>query len=323
MRKVKKITIFILIISLFLISLNCLGVQAAEKKYEVAVIVSVLVGNYFQIRLAEASKKVGEELGVEVTLYAPPSFADYAEQVNIIENLIVKKVDLILLNANHPKALIPVVEKAVASGIPVICVDNRAETDKILFFTGTNNEVESYKAGHYIADKIGGKGKVAILMGEVGYPSAYTRTEGFKRAMKEYPEIEIVAEQNAHWTEQGGLEVTESILLRHPDIAALWCECDNIAFGAFIACETKGVRPLIVGFDGIPEAFEAIKEGRLDATVAQFPDRMGELGMRAGVAYLDYLKEIESILAESPFKPIIDTQAVIIDITNVEEYINK
>jgi ribose transport system substrate-binding protein len=321
MRKVKKITIFILIISLLLISLNCLGVQAAEKKYNVAVIVSTLVGNYFQIRLAEGCKKVGEELGVEVSIYAPTNFADYAEQINIVENLIIKKVDLILLNPNHPQALVPVIEAAVASGIPVVCVDNRPETDKILFFTGTSNEIESYKAGHYIADKIGGKGKVAILMGEVGYPNAILRTEGFKRAMKEYPGIEIVAEQNAHWTEQGGLEVTESILQTHSDIAALWCECDNIAFGAAKACEVKGVRPLIVGFDGIPEAFEAIKAGRIDATVAQFPDRMGAVGMRAGVAYLEYIKEIESLLSESPFKPVIDTQAVIIDKSNVGDYI--
>ena len=320
MRKVKKITIFILIISLFLVSLNCLGVQAAEKKYKVAVIVSTLIGNYFQIRLAEGSKKAGEELGVEVSIYAPTSFADYAEQINIVETLITKKVDLILLNPNHPQALVPVIEKAVASGIPVVCIDNRPETDKILFFTGTSNEVESYKAGHYIADKIGGKGKVAILMGEAGYPNAILRTEGFKRAMKEYPEIKIVAEQNAHWTEQGGLEATESILITHPDVDALWCECDNIAFGAAIACKAKGVRPLIVGFDGIPEAIEAVKEGRMDATVAQFPAKMGEIAMHCGVAYLDYMKEIESLLPESPFKPVIDTMTVVIDKTNVEEY---
>jgi ribose transport system substrate-binding protein len=293
-----------------------LGAQAQPR---IGVVMMVLTGNYYQIQLGEACKKVSQALGAQATLYGPQSFGDYAQQLGIVEDLITKKVDLIILNPCHPQALVPAVLKAQKAGIPVVTIDNKVDSDQVLSYIGTNNFNGAYAGAKYIADKIGGKGKVAILEGEAGNPNAILRTDGAKKAFSEYPNIKLVASQNAHWTEEGGLTVMENILQATPDISAVFCACDNIAFGAAQAAKNKGVRPVIVGFDGIPEAMDAIKKGTIDATVAQFPGKMAELGVRLGLAYIKYIKDVKTILP-SPYPAVIDTGVMVVDKANIDKF---
>jgi ribose transport system substrate-binding protein len=293
-----------------------LGAQAQPR---IGVVMMVLTGNYYQIQLGEACKKVSQALGAQATLYGPQSFGDYAQQLGIVEDLITKKMDLIILNPCHPQALVPAVLKAQKAGIPVITIDNKVDSDQVLSYIGTNNFNGAYAGAKYIAEKIGGKGKVAILEGEAGNPNAILRTDGAKKAFSEYPNIKLVASQNAHWTEEGGLTVMENVLQATPDINAVFCACDNIAFGAAQAAKNKGVRPVIVGFDGIPEAMDAIKKGIIDATVAQFPGKMAELGVRLGLAYIKYIKDVKTILP-APFPPLIDTGVMVVDKMNIDKF---
>jgi ribose transport system substrate-binding protein len=305
-----------------LAALLCLcvaGLLGAQAQPRIGVVMMVLTGNYYQIQLGEACKKVSQALGAQATLYGPQSFGDYAQQLGIVEDLITKKVDLIILNPCHPQALVPAVQKAQKAGIPVITIDNKVESDLVLSYIGTNNFNGAYTGAKYIADKIGGKGKVAILEGEAGNPNAILRTDGAKKAFSEYPNIRLVASQNAHWTEEGGLTVMENVLQANPDISAVFCACDNIAFGAAQAAKNKGVRPVIVGFDGIPEAMEAIKKGTIDATVAQFPGKMAELGVRLGLAYIKYIEDVKAILP-SPYPAVIDTGVMVVDKANIDKF---
>jgi len=293
---------------------------ASAPKYKVGVVVLVLTGSSFQVTLADTAKREGEKLGMEMMVGAPTTFGDYEEQVSIVEDMISKKVDLILLVAAHPQALIPAVEKAYAAGIPVINIDNKVESDKVVTYIGTDNTQGAYEAGKYIAEKIGGKGKIALLLGEVGTPNEVYRTTGFKKAIAEYPDIEIVVEQNAHWSEQGGLEVTETALQSNPDIVAIFGENDAAAIGAAKAVENAGKKLLIVGFDGTPEAIQAIKDKKIDATVAQFPGNMANIALRIGLSYLDYLKDVSSLIKAPIISPIIDTGIQIVDTSNVADF---
>jgi ribose transport system substrate-binding protein len=279
----------------------------------------VLTGNSYQIQLGEACKKAAAAMGAEATVYGPQSFGDYAQQLSIVEDLITKKVDLIILNPTHPQALVPAIMEAQKAGIPVITIDNKVDSDQVLSYIGTNNLNGAYAAAKYIAEKIGGKGKVAILEGEAGNPNAILRTNGATKAFSEYPNIKIVASQNAHWTEEGGLTVLENALQANPDISGVFCASDDSAFGAAQAAKNKGVRPIITGFDGTPAAMDAIRKGTLDASVAQFPGKMAELGVRLGLAYVKYLKDVKSALP-APFPPVIDTGVMVVDKENIDRF---
>ena len=315
--KMKKLLFLLLIV--FFIGLISVESISAQQQPRIGVVMMVLTGNYYQIQLGEACKKVSDAMGARATVYGPQSFGDYVQQMNIVEDLITKRVDLIILNPCHPQALVPAVMKAKKAGIPVVTIDNKVESDAVLAYIGTNNFNGAYTGAKYIAEKIQGRGKVAILEGEAGNPNAILRRDGAMKGFSEYPRINVVASQNAHWTEEGGLTVMENILQAHPDIAAVFCSCDNIAFGAAQAAKNKGVRPVIVGFDGIPEAMDAIKKGTIDATVAQFPGKMAELGIRLGLAYIEYLEDIENIL-EKPFPEVIDTGVTVVDKSNMSKF---
>jgi len=294
--------------------------QAQERDCKVGVVVLVLTGSSFQVTLADSAKNQAEALGCTAVLGAPDSFGDYEGQISVVEDMIAQEVDLLLLVAAHPQALVPAVEKAVEAGIPVINIDNRVESPDVLTYIGTDNVAGAYVAGQYIAEKLGGTGKVLLLLGEVGTPNESYRTEGFKQALAEYPDIEIVAEQNAHWSEAGGLEVTENVLQGNPDIDAIFGENDAAAIGAAQATKTAGVDPLIIGFDGTPEAIQAIKDGIIDATVAQFPSKMTEIALRMGLAYLDYIGEVDGLVEGPIFSPVIDTGVLVVDSSNVDTF---
>lgn len=295
-------------------------VAAPEPDCKVGIVVLVLSGSSFQVTLADTAKQEAEALGCEAFVAAPDSFGDYEGQISIVEDMIAKQVDLILLVASHPQALVPAVDKAWEAGIPVVNVDNRVESDKVITYIGTDNVEGSYVAGQYIAEQLGGEGTLLLLLGEVGTPNEAYRTEGFLRAMEEYPDIEIVAQQNAHWTEAGALEVTENVLQAHPDIDAIYGENDASAIGAAQACKNAGVDPLIVGFDGTPEAIDAIKDDLIDATIAQFPTRMAQISLRVGLSYLDYLQEVDGLVSTPLISPVIDTGVEVIDASNVESF---
>ena len=135
----------------------------SNEKIKVGIVVRVLTGNSFQIHLAKVSKEAAEKLGCEASVYAPQSFTDYAEQTNIIESLITKKVDLIIIAPNHQTAINPALDKAKEAGIPVVVYDTKAQhTDVPVAYVGPDNEAAAYEAVKYLCQKIGGKGKLFI-----------------------------------------------------------------------------------------------------------------------------------------------------------------
>lgn len=291
----------------------------SEKKPTVGIVVKVLTGNSFQIDLGDYAKKAAEELGFEATVLAPQTFEAYQEQISIIEDFITKKVSFIVVAPSSPTAIIPVIEKAKTAGIPVIVMDGELEgTDVPIATIATDNVNAAYMGTKWLCEKIGGKGKIVHLEGESGNIVGELRKEGMLKALEEYPDVELVVSQNAHWTEEGGLQVMENALQSNPDIVGVFSANDNAAIGAIEAVKAAGVDPVIVGYDAIPEALELIKSGELDATVAQFPQVMAETAVRIGAAYLEYFKDNVPI---DVFMKMIDSGAAVVTVENVDEFL--
>ncbi|MCC8931997.1 sugar ABC transporter substrate-binding protein [Rhizobium sp. 'Codium 1'] len=282
-----------------------------------AIVVMDLTTNAFQIEMADQAVAYGTEIGADVKAYAPEgSFGDYEGQISIIEDLITKKVDFIVLVAGHTTALVPVVDKAMAAGIPVVNMDNRLNTTNVVTFVGVDNGQGGKMAVDYIASKLGGIGKIALIQGETGNPVQILRTKGFELGALVHPGLEVVAQQGAHWTEEEGLKVMEDILQAHPEVDAVFGESDNLAVGAARAAKSAGRDDIIfVGYDGQQGGYAAIKAGDVAATIRMDARKMVQLSIDAAVAYVKNGKSKDGIAPETYINPELVTAA------EVDQYI--
>jgi ribose transport system substrate-binding protein len=282
-----------------------------------AIVVMDLTTNAFQIEMADQAMKIGKEKGVEMARFAPEgSFGDYAGQIAIIENLITQKYDFIVLVAGHPKALVPVVSKAMAAGVGVVNIDNRLDTTDVVAYIGVDNGQGGKMAVDYIASRLGGQGKMALLQGETGNPVQILRTMGFELGAAVHPGLKVVAKQGAHWTEDEGLAVMSNVLQANPDVDAVFGESDNLAIGAAraVASAKTGKKVVIVGYDGQDAGYKAIVDGSMDATIRMDAAMMVGMGIEAGMKYVSQGRKKDGIPAEVYLAP------ELVDASNVGKY---
>ncbi|MDM7320760.1 MAG: substrate-binding domain-containing protein [Fervidobacterium sp.] len=179
-------------------------------------------------------------------------------------------------------------EAANKAKIPVITVDRAAAGGQVVVHIASDNVAGGAMAAKFIAEQLKGKGKVVMLVGIPGTSAARDRGTGFKTELKKYPGIQLVAEQVANFNRTEGMRVMENILQAYPDIDAVFAQNDEMALGAIeaIRAAKKLGKIIVVGFDAIPDALEAVKKGEMAATVAQQPYLMGQLAVQKAYEYL-------------------------------------
>jgi ribose transport system substrate-binding protein len=179
------------------------------------------------------------------------------------------------------------VEAANNAGIPVIAVDTAPAGGDLVSLIQTDNVAASKQQGEYIAELIGGKGKVLNLQGDMANQTAQARNEGLHAALDAYPDITVI-DQSAHWNQDEGFTITENILTSDPDIAAIAGANDPPILGALQALVAAGRDDVVlVGFDAIPDVVQAIIDGSVNGTMAQFPKVMGTVGVDLMVRHLN------------------------------------
>ncbi|MGE5590435.1 MAG: D-ribose ABC transporter substrate-binding protein [Bacillota bacterium] len=220
-----------------------------------------------------------KELGVN--LIVTDAQDNTSKQISDIEDLITKKVDVIILNPTDSAAVVPAVEKANAANIPVVTVDRAANGGKVATHIASDNVAAGKMAADFIIQALGGKGKVVELQGIPGSSAARDRGQGFNDQIKTAAGIEIVAAQPADFARAKGLSVMENILQAHPDIDAVFGHNDEMVLGAIEAMKSKlaGKKVVVVGVDAIDDAVKAINDGTMAATVGQKPKLMGEMAV--------------------------------------------
>ncbi|WP_407656626.1 D-ribose ABC transporter substrate-binding protein [Marinitoga hydrogenitolerans] len=211
------------------------------------------------------------------------------KQLNDIEDLVQQRVDLIIINPTDSDAIVAAVEEANNAGIPVITVDRAANGGKVILHIASDNVAGGAMAAKYIADLLNGKGNVVELVGIPGTSAARDRGLGFETELKKYPGLKLIAKQTANFNRAEGLSVMENLLQAYPEIDAVFAQNDEMALGAIEAIKSEGKlgKIVVVGFDAIPDAVNAVKNGEMAATVAQQPSLMGELAVKKAVEYLE------------------------------------
>jgi ribose transport system substrate-binding protein len=284
----KKGLVLISFVILSLTFLSCQrGAEQAGSAPRMALVLKT-ANNPFFIDMQKGAEEAAKKLGVNLIVQAAEREVDVEKQMQIIENLIQTKVAALCVTPSGSREIVPAIEKANRAGIPVVIVDTRVDAKamsessaKIASFIGSDNYEGGKLAGEFIAKKLGGKGKVAVLEGIPGHETGDSRLKGFREALKATPEIQIVASQTANWERDQGFNVFQNILQSHPDVQAVFACSDLMALGAVeaIAAAKKTGQITVVGFDASDEARKAVLGGTMDATVAQSPAEMGSLAV--------------------------------------------
>jgi len=261
------------------------AVSAQDPKYTISLLTGTMDNPYWQI-VTQWADKAAEMLGVNLVKLAVDVEGVATQQVSQVEDRVAQGDDAIVIAVQETKALIPAIEAANAAGIPVIAVDKAAEGGKFESIIMTDNVVAAYAGGKWVAEQIGGKGKVLVLEGVPGGQTATDRKTGALKALAEYPDIEVIS-LTGEWQTAKAQAVTEDVLTANPDLAGIFASNDMMAIGAVTALAAANLNIPVCGFDAIPAALEMTRDGRLGATIAQFPGKMGFLGVEYAVRVIE------------------------------------
>jgi len=264
--------------ALSLLCVACFS-SSAQEKITVGLAVANLQADFFN-QIKQSVDAEAKAKGVQ--LIVADAKGDAATQVDQIQDLITRKVNaLIYIPAGATAAGVPV-KAAKAAGIPVIAVDRNAPDAPGDTFIATDSVSAARTLGEYIGKVTGGKGKVAVIQGQVGTTPEMDRDKGFKEALANCPGLEVVAMQPSKmWMQDEGFAIAQDMLQRHPDITVFFGRADALALGAAHAVKVAnlGTKVWVFGFDGDVAGLKAVKDGVLDATMTQKTQYMGKLAL--------------------------------------------
>ncbi|AHF90485.1 ABC-type sugar transport system, periplasmic component [Opitutaceae bacterium TAV1] len=255
---------------------------APAKPLKIGISFQEMENPYFVV-MKQAIDEAAATLGAQV--FATDARHDVTKQINDVQDLIQRNVDILILNPTDSVGVEGAVVEAKKAGIIVVAVDAQAK-GPLDSFVGSKNYDAGFQAGEHLAKVLGDKGDVAILDGIPVVP-ILERVRGFKDAIAKHPGIKIVTTQNGKQERDTALTVTENIIQAHPGLAGLFSVNDTGSLGALSAIEASRKNIALVSVDGFSEAVDHIKKGgAFKSTSAQFP--RDQIRIALGIALAKY-----------------------------------
>ncbi len=285
-----------------------------DKKVKVGFVPKSLESAFWNATKDGAEAAAEADPNIELMVDAAASEAAVEEQIAIVENMLSKGVEALAIAPSAPDQLLPVLQQAAADGVPVVLIDSDIPefTDKPAF-VGTNNEAAGETGAEFMKQELPDGGKIGVVDGTAGIQSLIDRATGFKKGI-EGSGIEIAQTVRAEGcTRDNGVSAMEDLLTANRDLDGIFTLCGEPAVGGLRAIEGAGLKPddlVFVGFDATPDELTAIKAGKEDGSVAQFPEKMGEEGAKAAAAAARGEK----------VEPTIDTGSEVVTKKNVAEF---
>lgn len=247
--------------------------QITDRKVKLGLI-PVAMNTAYTMTINGAKKQI-EENGdqIELIVQAPSSNAStITEQGNIMETMIQQGVDAIALATESDESMLPYLREAAEADIPVFLFNMTEINDQNIYYVssiGYDQEQAGYEIGKWINDNLGDKPqKIAVLEGYAGIVNT-KRMDGFKKAIADNPNFEIVASQTADWTREKGQSVTESILTSNPDVTILYGPYDEMVLGGLTVVKERNLldQIAVVGYGCTKDGVAAIEAGEMKATI--------------------------------------------------------
>ena len=233
----------------------------------------------FFVTLTEGARKAATENNVELVVVDAGD--DAAKQTSDIEDLVSRNVGVLIVNPVDSDAVAPAVKSAMSQGIKVIAVDRGVNGVDVDCQIASDNVAGARMATEYLMDLVGEGAKVAELQGVPGASATIDRGAGFHQVADQ--SLQVAASQTANFNRAEGMTVMENILQSDGTIKGVFAHNDEMALGAVEAVAASGKDIKIVGFDATDDAQKAVKDGKMAATVAQKPDKMGETAIGTAV----------------------------------------
>lgn len=270
------------------------ALAAGQKKYAIALIPMGTTDEYWKA-IHAGGERAAREVNAEIIWQGPIRRDDRSAQIDVVENMIVRNVDGIVIAPLDNMALRGPVENAFRSRIPVVVIDSDLHSKRQISFIATNNYQGGVMGGDYLAKLVNYKGKVAMLRGVEGSASTDHRERGFLDAIKKYPNIQVVSSnQHSGATSESAYRASENILAPFKthdgkvSLDGIFCSNESSTFGMMRALQDSALAGKIrfVGFDQSDKLNKALGRGHIDALVVQDPVTMGYLGIKAVVDHL-------------------------------------
>ncbi len=293
----------------------CLSLASSSDLIKVGFCPAAFTSPYYGDVLAGVEDVVKEIKRIELSVRAPEHESDYPALKTLFRQFVRDKPDAIAVCSQSPTAVrdLQILHRA---NIPVFFfnVPEKIGDRDIRSYVGYDQQEAGKTVGSYLARLLRGRGRLAVLEG-LPEPTNRLRVAGFKKALKAFPEMAIVASEQADWMPSLARKATEKILRRHGDLDAIFAVSDAMALGAVTAAKAQGKlgRIFIVGLDGTGGALQSIKEGELTATLSTSPREMGRILLRTILRSL--IKEER--IARQIYSPI-----NIVTLENVDQALN-
>ncbi|MFC3086913.1 sugar-binding protein [Tabrizicola soli] len=289
------------------------GTAALAQDITIAVVPKVAVPFFDDCNTG--AQEAADRLGVGYQWVVPQN-TQGATQVKIMEDLIARNVTGIAISVNEPKSVEGVIKQAMDAGIKVVTFDSDSANSGRSMYIGTINTEAGVTMGNSMAEALGGKGKVAIVTGQLGASNLNERIDGVKKALEAYPEIEIVAVEGTEDDLAKAVSVTEALLRANPDLAGIFgmSQVGGPAVAKVLAqkefADRKGALK-VFAFDDLPDTVQGVKDGFIDGIMVQRPVTMGRLAVESLVA---------QIKGEAGEVKDIDTGVTVVNAGNLDSY---
>jgi simple sugar transport system substrate-binding protein len=269
----------------------------------------------FFFTLEDAAKAWDEAHPEAEVLFAQgQSASDDAGQISAIEDLVAQGVAGIAVTPTSD-AVIPALDKAIEAGVPIVLMDNDLPS-----WTGkssvvaTDNLAGGVLAGEWLAGQLQAGDTLAILQGVPGVAALDARVDGMLQGLGDLAtEVEIVKQLPTDCAQDKGQAAADDILVSNPDVTAIYAACGPPAMGAAVAIANAGIAPediILVGFDALPDEVTLIMDGAEDASVAQFPAKIGELG----------IDTLLKVVQGEPVDAFVDTGTAMVTAENAADF---
>ena len=304
MRSKKAISLILLLVFLLSCDSQESGRSAAgtsdDERPVIALVMKSLANEFFVNMASGAERHQAERANYELIINGIRNESDLAQQVALVDQMISRGVDAIVIAPADSQALVPALARASAAGIVIINIDNRLEPEVLedyglsIPFIGPSNRAGAKMVGDFALQNVAAGSKVAILEGITSAVNSIERRTGFEDAITDAG-MDLVTLQSAEWDQTKAAQVMAGILSQYPDLDVILAANDNMALGAAsaVGMARREKEIVIAGFDNISAVHPLIEAGTVIATVDQFGDQLAVFGIEYAIEALESGAELE------------------------------
>ena len=241
-------------------------------------VVPKATSHLFFVSVHAGVDEAARQFKVKVLWNGPRDETEHTRQIQIVDSMVAQHVDALAISATDERALAAPVERAIKAGIPVTVFDSGVNVENYISFIATDNYGAGCTAARKLADMVGKKGGVGMVMHKPGGTSTVLRERGFEDTLrKEFPEVRIVARQFGMSDAARSRTAAENILTAHPGLNGIFASSEASSLGTIHAIRSRGLstKVKLITFDNSEEHVAALKDGTIDLMLVQDPRRIG------------------------------------------------